>query len=216
MHHDELSGANPRGGDINLRSGPQMEEYRAITERIRADGPPSILDWGCGYGQVTSLLHDAGLNVTAFDYNPDVPQGPRPMERYPHLAVYLSGEPWKLPYADDVVRGGPELRSARARRRSRCQPRGGQAGPGPGWDVLRVQAPQPDLVSGGGRPAHRPLLPRRLRARSALRPPVGGRAASPPRFRRGGVPAHEHAAAQPHRRSGRPAGPGASGTSIGC
>jgi SAM-dependent methyltransferase len=100
VHHDELSGANPRGGDINIRSGPQMEEYRAIVERIRADGPDSILDWGCGFGQVTSLLHDAGLNVTAFDYNPDVPEGPRPMERYPHLQVYLSGEPSKLPFAE--------------------------------------------------------------------------------------------------------------------
>jgi SAM-dependent methyltransferase len=101
VHHDELSGANPRGGDINLRSGPQMEEYRAIAERIRADHPATILDWGCGYGQVTSLLHDAGLEVTAFDYNPDVPEGPRPMERYPHLQVFLSGERSKLPYADD-------------------------------------------------------------------------------------------------------------------
>ncbi len=100
MHHEELSGANPRGGDINLRSGPQMEEYRAIVRRIRADNPASVLDWGCGYGQVTNLLDEAGLDVTAFDYQPDVGEGPRPMERYPHLSVYLSGEPWRLPFAD--------------------------------------------------------------------------------------------------------------------
>lgn len=100
MHHDELSGANPRGGDINLRSAPQMEEYRAIVRRIHADHPPSILDWGCGHGQVTNLLSDAGLEVTAFDHDPGAPEGPRPMERYPHLSVYLSPETWKLPYGD--------------------------------------------------------------------------------------------------------------------
>ena len=60
VHHDELSGANPRGGDVNLRSAPQMEEYRAIVRRIRADRPSSILDWGCGHGQVTNLLNEAG------------------------------------------------------------------------------------------------------------------------------------------------------------
>jgi SAM-dependent methyltransferase len=100
VHHEQLSGANPRGGDVNLRSGPQMEEYRAIVGRIRADRPTSVLDWGCGYGQVTDLLHDAGLAVTAFDYRPDVDAGSRPMERYPHLSVYLSPEPWRLPFAD--------------------------------------------------------------------------------------------------------------------
>jgi ubiquinone/menaquinone biosynthesis C-methylase UbiE len=100
VHHEELSEANPRGGDINLRSGPQMEEYRAIVRRIQADHPASVLDWGCGYGQVTELLQKTGLDVTAFDYRPDVGEGPRPMERYPHLSVYLSGEPWRLPFAD--------------------------------------------------------------------------------------------------------------------
>lgn len=100
MHHEQLSEANPRGGDINLRSEPQMEEYRAIVRRIQADHPASVLDWGCGYGQVTNLLNEAGLDVTAFDYQPDVGEGPRPMERYPHLSVYLSGEPWRLPFAD--------------------------------------------------------------------------------------------------------------------
>jgi ubiquinone/menaquinone biosynthesis C-methylase UbiE len=100
VHHEELSEANPRGGDINLRSGPQMEEYRAIVRRIQADRPANVLDWGCGYGQVTNLMHEAGLDVAAFDYRPDVGEGPRPMDRYPHLSVYLSGEPWRLPFAD--------------------------------------------------------------------------------------------------------------------
>ena len=77
-----------------------MEEYRAIAARIRADHPGSVLDWGCGYGQVTNLLAQAGLNVSAFDYRPDVEGSARPMERYPHLSVYLSPEPSRLPYPD--------------------------------------------------------------------------------------------------------------------
>jgi len=95
-----MSEANPRGGDVNLRSGPQMEEYRAIAARIRADQPASILDWGSGHGQVSNLLHQAGLTVTAFDYQPDAPEGARPMERYPHLSVHLGSHPWRLPFGD--------------------------------------------------------------------------------------------------------------------
>ena len=78
-----------------------MQEYRAIVERICADRPGRVLDWGCGFGQVTELLHEAGVDVTAFDYQPDVPEGKRPLERYPELDVYLSPEPWRLPFADD-------------------------------------------------------------------------------------------------------------------
>jgi len=95
-----MSDANPRGGDLNLRSGPQMEEYRAIVDRIHSDRPATILDWGSGHGQISNLLHQAGLAVTAFDYQPDVPDGPRPMERYPHLSVHLGSHPYRLPFAD--------------------------------------------------------------------------------------------------------------------
>jgi len=100
VHHEELSAANPRGGDSNLRSGPQMEEYRAIARRIGADHPGRVLDWGCGYGQVTDLLWRAGLDVTAFDYQPGIEAGMRPLERYPHLSIHTSPDPRQLPFAD--------------------------------------------------------------------------------------------------------------------
>jgi 2-polyprenyl-3-methyl-5-hydroxy-6-metoxy-1,4-benzoquinol methylase len=99
VHHEELSDANPRGGDINLRSGPQMQEYRAIARRISADRPERVLDWGCGYGQVADLLWQAGLDVTAFDYQPDIDAGVRPLERYPHLSIHTSPDPRQLPFA---------------------------------------------------------------------------------------------------------------------
>ncbi len=95
-----MSGNNPRGHDVNLRSGPQLEEYRAIVDRITRDGPAHILDWGCGWGQVSVLLHHAGLDVTPFDYRPDEPEGVRPLERFPELTAQISHDPRHLPFAD--------------------------------------------------------------------------------------------------------------------
>jgi ubiquinone/menaquinone biosynthesis C-methylase UbiE len=100
VHHDDISCANSRGDDVNLRSGPQMEEYRAIVHRISADRPRRILDWGCGYGQVSDLLWRAGLDVTPFDYRPDSHEGVTRLERYPHLSVHVSPDPRHLPLAD--------------------------------------------------------------------------------------------------------------------
>jgi SAM-dependent methyltransferase len=93
----------PRGLDVNIRSGPQAHEYRAIVDRIVADRPASILDWGCGFGQITALLTERGMDVTAYDYRPDVAE-PRvePLERFPGLEAHVSSEPVRLPFADDT------------------------------------------------------------------------------------------------------------------
>jgi SAM-dependent methyltransferase len=79
-----------------------MEEYRAIAKRISEDRPRSILDWGCGYGQVSALLAQRGLNVTSFDYHPDGPDGITRLERYDHLEVHLSQDPRRLPFEDST------------------------------------------------------------------------------------------------------------------
>jgi 2-polyprenyl-3-methyl-5-hydroxy-6-metoxy-1,4-benzoquinol methylase len=88
-----------RGFDVNLRSGPQMREYIALADRVAADRPGRVLDWGCGWGQVTILLRERGLDVESFDYRPDV-DGVEvvPLERYPEQPVTLSSEPVALPY----------------------------------------------------------------------------------------------------------------------
>jgi ubiquinone/menaquinone biosynthesis C-methylase UbiE len=88
------------GSDINIRSGPQSQEYEAIAERIRADGPGRVLDWGCGFGQVSDLLLRNGLNVTSFDYRLDKPDGVYPLERFPHIRAHLSTDPRRLPFED--------------------------------------------------------------------------------------------------------------------
>jgi SAM-dependent methyltransferase len=88
-----------RGVDVNIRSAPQMLEYASIVERIARDAPRSILDWGCGFGQVSHLLRRAGLNVTSFDYHgDDAPDAVRTLPRFPSVRAYLSSEPRGLPY----------------------------------------------------------------------------------------------------------------------
>ncbi len=90
-----------RGIDVNLRSAPQLLEYTAIAERIAADAPATILDWGCGLGQVSDLLARAGLNATSFDYRgDDSPDAEQPLPHFPDVCAYLSSDPRRLPYGD--------------------------------------------------------------------------------------------------------------------
>jgi SAM-dependent methyltransferase len=99
---NQASAIQPRGADHHLRSGPQLQEYNEIARRICADGPARILDWGCGYGQVSELLARGGLEVTSFDYRPDAEDGVWPLERFGDLRVHLSSDPRRLPFADDA------------------------------------------------------------------------------------------------------------------
>jgi SAM-dependent methyltransferase len=80
-----------------------MLEYEAIVARIARDGPARVLDWGCGWGQVSEMLSRAGLDVASFDYGgPGAPNGPTQLLHYPHLAVYLGSDPVQLPYDEGV------------------------------------------------------------------------------------------------------------------
>jgi ubiquinone/menaquinone biosynthesis C-methylase UbiE len=90
-----------RGFDVHLRSAPQMLEYDAIVARIAADAPGSILDWGCGMGQVSELLMRAGLNVTSFDYRGDgSPDAVVGLPRFANVRAFISSDPRRLPYDD--------------------------------------------------------------------------------------------------------------------
>jgi ubiquinone/menaquinone biosynthesis C-methylase UbiE len=91
-----------RGLDVHLRSEPQMLQYRAIVDRIAADDPGRTLDWGCGFGQVSQLLSEAGVDVVPFDYRPGrTAPGLEPLERYPGLQAHVSPDPVALPFPDD-------------------------------------------------------------------------------------------------------------------
>ncbi len=86
--------------DAHLQAGPQMLQYRMIARRIAAEQRGPVLDWGTGFGQVAKLLADEGAEVTPFEYRPDLPDGVRPLERYPELEAYSSPDPTKLPFED--------------------------------------------------------------------------------------------------------------------
>jgi 2-polyprenyl-3-methyl-5-hydroxy-6-metoxy-1,4-benzoquinol methylase len=78
-----------------------MGEYRAIAERIALDRPTKVLDWGCGYGQITQMLRKAGVDVVAFEYRRDLPEGTIEYPWYSQLDVHVSPDPVRLPFADD-------------------------------------------------------------------------------------------------------------------
>jgi ubiquinone/menaquinone biosynthesis C-methylase UbiE len=92
---------NPRGGDINIRSGPQMREYEKIADRVAAERLGPVLDWGCGWGQITDLLRKRGVDVVSYEYRENEPHRMVRLERFPEITVHISGEPVKLPFPDD-------------------------------------------------------------------------------------------------------------------
>lgn len=89
------------GSPINLHSAPQMAEYKAAADRIAAAGHREVLDWGCGFGQLTAMLLERGVSVVSIDYDPDADgQEVRPLEGFPHLSATYTDEPVRLPYDD--------------------------------------------------------------------------------------------------------------------
>jgi SAM-dependent methyltransferase len=92
-----------RADDVNLDHALQLCEYRGIVDRIAADAPGRTLDWGCGFGQMTALLRERGLDVDAFDFRPAEPEsGPRSLVKYPEITAYIeTADPVRLPFEDD-------------------------------------------------------------------------------------------------------------------
>jgi ubiquinone/menaquinone biosynthesis C-methylase UbiE len=87
--------------DANLRSGPQMLQYRALARDLAARNAGRVLDWGCGYGQVTVLLRERGVDVVPFDYRAGLSEPiVAPLERFPEIQTHLSPEPVALPFDD--------------------------------------------------------------------------------------------------------------------
>jgi SAM-dependent methyltransferase len=85
--------------DAHLRSAPQMLQYRALARDLAGRQAGRVLDWGCGYGQVTALLLEEGLDVVAFDYREGLERpAAMPLERYPAIEAQLSPDPVALPF----------------------------------------------------------------------------------------------------------------------
>jgi ubiquinone/menaquinone biosynthesis C-methylase UbiE len=95
-----VTNTDPNVLDVNIRSGPQMLEYEHIADRIAAAQMGPVLDWGCGWGQVTSLLKERGVQVECFDYRDGEDVHVTQLERFPQISVRVSGDPVKLPFSD--------------------------------------------------------------------------------------------------------------------
>lgn len=90
-----------RAADVNLQSRPQVLEYEAISDRIARDRPGRVLDWGCGWGHVTWMLRERGIETEAFDYRPDEAEPTRRMIDGPYaVEACVSPDPVALPYGD--------------------------------------------------------------------------------------------------------------------
>jgi ubiquinone/menaquinone biosynthesis C-methylase UbiE len=90
-----------RGFEAHLHAETQTREYRAIVGVIAADRPSRVLDWGCGYGQISDMLLREGLEVASFEYRgPESPNAEVALGHYPHIRAYISSEPVALPYED--------------------------------------------------------------------------------------------------------------------
>jgi SAM-dependent methyltransferase len=97
----ERSARRDRGGDVHLRAAPQMREYTAAADRIAADRPGHLLDWGCGYGQMSHLLTRRGIRVTSLEYDPEATEGEVVrLERFPEIEARMTRDPVGLPYDD--------------------------------------------------------------------------------------------------------------------
>jgi ubiquinone/menaquinone biosynthesis C-methylase UbiE len=94
------SATRSRQLDVNLRSGPQMREYLAITDRVARERPGRVLDWGCGHGQISHLLRQRGVDVVAFDYAEGSEPAMVRLEHYPEIEAHVSGDPVLLPFPD--------------------------------------------------------------------------------------------------------------------
>src|SRR4051812_47597912 len=78
--------ANPRGLDTNLKARAQNHEYDAIADRIARDRPRHVLDWGCGWGQMTKRLRNRGIDTDAFDYRGDIEHDGRySLQHFPEI-----------------------------------------------------------------------------------------------------------------------------------
>ena len=90
-----------RGFEAHLHAETQTREYRAIVDAIAADRPARVLDWGCGYGQISDMLLRRGLDVASFECRgPGSPDAEVALGHYPEIRAYVSSEPVALPYPD--------------------------------------------------------------------------------------------------------------------
>jgi ubiquinone/menaquinone biosynthesis C-methylase UbiE len=76
-----------------------MLMYQELARGLAIREPGRLLDWGCGFGQVTALLRAQGVDAVAFDYRADL-DAPTTvsLERFPDIEAHVSPDPVRLPF----------------------------------------------------------------------------------------------------------------------
>lgn len=78
-------------------------EYEAAARRAAETGAKRVLDWGAGFGHLSTRLAAHGLEVRSFDFRSEL--GPEAttvkFRQYPELSIEVSGDPVGLPYDDE-------------------------------------------------------------------------------------------------------------------
>jgi ubiquinone/menaquinone biosynthesis C-methylase UbiE len=78
-----------------------MLQYRALARDLARRRAGRVLDWGCGWGQVTAMLREEGVDAVPFDYRADLAAPTiEPLERFPEIDAHLSPDPVRLPFTD--------------------------------------------------------------------------------------------------------------------
>jgi ubiquinone/menaquinone biosynthesis C-methylase UbiE len=79
-----------------------MLMYRSLARDLARRRPGRLLDWGCGWGQMTALLRELGVEAVAFDFRAGLAAPTtEPLPRFPEIEAHLSSEPVELPFEDD-------------------------------------------------------------------------------------------------------------------
>jgi cyclopropane fatty-acyl-phospholipid synthase-like methyltransferase len=101
LKQETMTTARTRAPLINLESGPQMREYVHIADRIAAEQLGPVLDWGCGWGQISHLLLERGVEVESYEYREADHLRVTRLTTFPDVEASVSGDPIVLPYPDD-------------------------------------------------------------------------------------------------------------------
>lgn len=90
---------------VRIADHAMTSMFDGITRsEIPASGARRLLDWGCGYGQMTWLLKRRGLTVTSFDIGAENSTLPNILLSS-DLQVQRSTHPTELPYPDNSFDG---------------------------------------------------------------------------------------------------------------
>ncbi len=89
--------------DVGGESALLDIEYEAAAQRAADVGARRVLDWGAGFGHLSTRLAARGLEVNSFDYRSELGTEPTTVRfrQYPDLEITVSGDPVNLPYGDE-------------------------------------------------------------------------------------------------------------------